>query len=384
MHAVTKERIVTEAAAQPFETIELLRPLLPTAKDIAPYLERIDAARWYSNFGPLEQELRGRLATHFGVTAECTITASSATAGLISVLRALNLPRDSFCLVPSWTFVATPASALASELTPYFIDVNEQSWALDPEEVKAAIKNIHGVISAVLVVAPFGKPVDIAAWDRFTAETSIPVVVDAASGFDSFRTSSFGRTPVVFSMHATKVLGCGEGAVIVSRDTSLLRHVHEQTNFGYYTRRISIPGINSKMSEYTAAVAHAALDIWPARRAQWQATLDTCQRALAPVATKHDLTLWFPDDAVTTTCNIRLPSLAADLVISQLQVRGIKARQWWDKGCHRQPAYAKYPHGDLAVTDRLGASVVSLPLYVDIPPEHLATVAHTLDDVLSR
>lgn len=384
MHALTKEPMVTEPATQAFENVELMRPLLPTAADIAPYLKRIDEARWYSNFGPLEQELRTRLGAHFGVTAEHTITASSATSGLIAVLRALNLPRDSYCLVPSWTFVATPASAIAAELTPYFIDVKEETWALDPEMVKKEITKVNGVISAVLVVAPLGKPVDVAAWDRFTAETSIPVVIDAASGFDCFRTSTFGKTAVVFSLHATKVLGCGEGAVIVSRDTALLRHVHEQTNFGYYTRRISIPGINSKMSEYTAAVAHAALDVWPTRRAQWLRTLETAKCELEPVAKKHKLLLWFPDDAVTTTCNIRLPTETADLVISQLQVRGVKARQWWDKGCFKQPAYAKYPHGDLSITEKLGASMVSLPFYVDIPPEHLAIVARTLDEVLSR
>lgn len=370
--------------AASFETVEILRPLLPRAADIMPYLERIDTARWYSNFGPLEQELRGRLASHFGVTAEHTITASSATSGLIAVLRALNLPKHSYCLVPSWTFVATPASAIAAEMTPYFIDVDEATWALDPEKVKEEIKRIDGVIGAVLVVSPFGKPLDIAAWDRFTAETSIPVVVDAASGFDSFRKVTFGKTAVVFSMHATKVLGVGEGAVVISNDTALLRHVHEQTNFGYYTRRISIPGINSKMSEYTAAVAHAALDVWPGRREQWCVTTETCKRALSPLAQKHQFMLWFPDDAVTTTCNIRLPTLTADKVISQLQVRGIKARQWWDKGCHRQPAYAQYPRHDLSVTEKLGASVVSLPFYVDIPPHHLALVASTLDDVLSR
>jgi dTDP-4-amino-4,6-dideoxygalactose transaminase len=369
---------------QPFETIDLLRPLLPQAKDILRYLERIDTARWYSNFGPLEQELRSRLAEHFGVTAECTVTASSATSGLIAVLRALNLPKDSYCLVPSWTFVASPASAIAAEMTPYFIDVDPNTWALDPEAVKKQIAQVKGVIGAVLVVAPFGKPVDIQAWDRFTAETSIPVVVDAASGFDSFRNVKFGKTTVVFSMHATKVLGVGEGAVVVSRDTALLRHVHEQTNFGYYTRRISIPGINSKMSEYTAAVGHAALDLWPQRRQQWLAITEVCKRALTPVAQKHNLTLWFPEDAVTTTCNVRLPTVSADSVISQLQVRGIKARQWWDKGCHVQPAYASYPHGDLSVTQQLGASVVSLPFYVDIAPQHLATVATTLDDILSR
>lgn len=366
------------------ETVELMRPLLPTAEAIAPYLNRIDAARWYSNFGPLEQELRGRVAKHFNISPECTITASNATAALTSVLRGLNLPKDSYCLVPSWTFVASPASAIAAEMTPYFMEVDEATWALDPEQVKKSLAGIKGVIGAVLVVAPFGMPIDIQAWDRFTAETSIPVVVDAAPGFDSFRNVKFGKTAVVFSMHATKVLGAGEGAIVVSKDTALIRHVHEQTNFGYYTRRISIPGTNSKMSEYTAAVALAALDGWDKRREQWVATSDYCKSVLEPLAKKHNLILWMPDDAVTTTCSVRLPTQDADKVISQLQVRGIKARQWWDKGCHVQPAYANYPHNDLSVTKALGASVVSLPFYVDIPNHHLDLVARALDEVLSQ
>ena len=378
MTALMKEVPVT----QTHETIDIMRPLLPTAADIAPYLTRIDAARWYSNFGPLERELRARLATHFHVTSEHIVTAASATAGLISVLRALNLPKDSLCLVPSWTFVATPASAIAAEMTPYFIDVDETTWALDPEAVKQQISTINGVIGAVLVVAPFGRTVDIAAWDRFTAQTSIPVVIDAASCIDSFRDVAFGKTSVVFSMHATKIIGIGEGAAIVSTDTALLRHVQEQTNFGYYTRRISTPGINSKLSEYAAAVGLAAFDVWPARREQWVATTERAKQALNPEAKAHALGQWWVDDAVSTTCHVRLTSATADRVISQLQVRGIKARQWWDKGCHVQPAYAHYPRGDLSVTERLGASVVALPFYVDIPPHQLSTVASTLDAIL--
>ena len=368
------------ALTQPHEIIEILRPLLPPAEAVLPYLKRIDEARWYSNFGPLERALRQRLAAHFTV-----LTAASATAGLISTLRALNLPRDSFCLVPSWTFVASPAAAIAAELHPYFLDVDATSWALTPELVKKQIADIRGVIGAVLVVAPFGNTVDIRAWDAFTAETSIPVVIDAASCIDSFRDAAFGRTPVVFSMHATKIIGVGEGAVILSKDTGLLRHVQEQTNFGYYTRRISTPGINSKMSEYSAAVGLAALDLWPERRAQWVATTQHCREALTPVADKHGLELWLPPPrAVSTTCQVRLPTPTADAVISQLQVRGIKARQWWDKGCHTQPAYAHYPRSALTVTEALGASTVALPFYADIPPRHLDRVAAVLDQVLSQ
>ena len=378
MHALAKEHPVE----QPFETVEMFRPLLPDADAILPYIKRIDASRWYANFGPLEQELRARLAAHFKVGVECAVTASSATAGLISVLRALNLPRDSYCLVPSWTFVATPASAIGAEMIPYFVDVDPVTWALDPEAVKKQMTQVKGVIGAVLVVAPFGMTVDIAAWDKFTAETGVPVVVDAASCIDSFRNVKFGKTAVVFSMHATKIIGVGEGAIIISTDTGLIRHTQEQTNFGYYTRRISIAGVNSKMNEYNAAVGLAALDHWPTRRAEWVKTTELCKAGLEPLAKKHGLTLWFPEDSVSTTCNIRLPALTADTVISQLQIRGIKARQWWDKGCHTQPAYAKYPHADLDVTKQLGASVVSLPFYVDIAPRQLAHVAASLSEIL--
>ena len=380
MHALEMERPVE----QTFETVDIFRPLLPRAEEIMPYLKRIDDARWYANFGPLEQELRVRLASHFKVSVECTVTAASATAGLTSVLRALNLPRDSFCLVPSWTFVATPASAIAAEMTPYFIDVDPITWTLHPEAVKKQMTQVKGVIGAVLVVAPFGMTVDIQAWDKFTAETGVPVVIDAASCIDSFRNVKFGKTAVVFSMHATKIIGVGEGAIVISTDTGLIRHTQEQTNFGYYTRRISIPGINSKMNEYNAAVGLAALDGWPERRKQWAIIQDICKAGLEPLAKKHGLTLWFPEDAVSTTCNVRLPAETADAVISQLQVRGIKARQWWDKGCHTQPAYAKYPHSDLNVTKMLGASVISLPFYVDIDPRQLARVASSLSEILEN
>ncbi|PZP86495.1 MAG: hypothetical protein DI582_02580 [Azospirillum brasilense] len=380
MIALRKEMTVT----QPNQTIEVMRPLLPEAQHILPYLERIDTARWYSNFGPLERELRARLAQHFSLNVEYAVTAANATAGLISVLRAMNLPRDAYCLVPSWTFVATPASAIGAEMIPYFVDVDEHSWALTPEIAKREIAKVNGVVGAVLVVAPFGKTVDIAAWDAFTAETSVPVVVDAASCIDSFRNVTFGRTPVVFSMHATKIIGVGEGAVIISKDTGLLRHVQEQTNFGYYTRRISTVGVNAKMSEYSAAVGLAALDIWPQRRQMWEQTTQRCEQALAPLVKKHGIAPWFPEDAVSTTCNVRLPHEQVDAVISQMQVRGIKARQWWDKGCHVQPAYARFPRTELPVTERLGRSVIGLPFYADIPPEHLAITAQVLDEILAR
>ncbi len=377
----TNAKPASPAALPDLGNIDLMRPLLPDAEAILPYIKRIDSSRWYSNFGPLVMELQERMKSHFCSGVEC-VTASSGTAGLISTIRAMNLPHNSYCLMPSWTFVGTPATAMAAGMTPYFIDVDNDTWALEPEYVKRIIKNIRGVIGAVIVVAPFGRIIDVEAWDKFSYDTSIPVVIDAAAGFDWFRNSPMGKTPVVISLHATKVMGVGEGGLVLCRDSALIRHVQEQTNFGFYTRHVSTPGINCKMSEYAAAVAHAALDQWTDKRRQWEKTTHLYMDALEPLAEKYGFELWLDRENVVSTCNIRLGDNIADRVISQLRVYGIKARRWWDDGCHRQPAYAGFPREDLTVTENISSSLVSLPFYIDIPEDHIAFTSGKLAQIL--
>ena len=64
-------------------------------------------------------------------------------------------------------------------------------------------------------VAPFGRPIDVEAWDRFRSSSGLAVVIDAAAGFDAV--AATGTTAVV-SLHATKVLGIGEGGFILCTD----------------------------------------------------------------------------------------------------------------------------------------------------------------------
>ncbi|MET0183006.1 MAG: DegT/DnrJ/EryC1/StrS family aminotransferase, partial [Caulobacterales bacterium] len=96
--------------------IPVCRPWAPPAHAIAPYLERIDAARWYSNFGPLVLELEDRLAARFQ-SGTRIVTVTNGTLALALTLRA-RAPRGGLCLIPSWTFVATAHAALLAGLTP--------------------------------------------------------------------------------------------------------------------------------------------------------------------------------------------------------------------------------------------------------------------------
>lgn len=359
-------------------TIQLMRPLLPTHERIIPYLKQIDGNRWYSNFGPLVMQLGARMAEHFHTGPGSVIMMSNGTAGLTNIMRALNLPRGTHCILPAWTFMATAAAVIAVGMVPYFVDVDEHTWALDPEAVKAHVKALDGKVSAVMVVAPFGAPIDTLAWDEFTEETGLPVIIDAAAGFDAFSKlphSRPRRNPVMISLHATKSLGIGEGGMVISTDTKLIERVQEMSNFGFSAeRQIRVPGTNGKMSEYNAAVGLAALDEWPNKRAAWWALKDYYATVMGNIEALTGANPWLAEDWVGSTLNIRLPTPAALSVIARLNAAGIESRQWWGKGCHAHPAYYPFPRSLLPVTDRLAESVLALPFTLDMQKRDIDTV----------
>jgi len=365
--------------------IPLMKPLLPDLSLIEPYLKTIDENRWYSNFGPLVLSLEERMAEFFGVTSGGVVSLSSGTAGLVNTLRAFNLPTDSCCLVPSWTFVATAAAPIAAGLKPYFLDVDKESWSLTPEIAIEALDNIDEQVSAAIVTSPFGAPVVTKAWDQFTKDTGVQVIIDAAAGFYSFSTikdSKPTNTPVMISLHATKLCGCGEGGLVISQNPTLIRKIKEISNFGFSgSREIRIPGTNGKMSEYSAAVGHTALDHWAEKRKQW---IDLRHKYLERLSNIGNgiKNIWISDDWAAATCNIRLNNENVDEVMDRLNEKGIESRQWWDKGCHKQPAYASYPRTDLPVTEALAESVLALPFSIDLSEEEIDYITSTLSEIL--
>lgn len=367
------------------DRIPVFKPLLPAAEVLLPYLQRIDAARWYSNMGPLVREFELRLGDHFGVPADQVVTCVNGTIGLALALRALGARAESYCAMPSWTFVATPAAAMTAGLKPLLLDVDRESWALDPSAVSDAMSEFD--IGAVIPVAPFGAPIDVRAWNDFQGRTGIPVIIDAAAGFDSFAANTLsvgGQSPFMISFHATKVLAMGEGAAIIARDPELARELRKLSNFGFLgSRTATIPGINAKISEYAAAVGLASLDEWSHRRPQWE---DMSASFLARVAKRSELSAvpgmgrgW-----VSVYGNVQLPErYAISSVIPALQRCGIEARTWWGEGCHRQPAYQTCARRDLSNTEYLGRRVLGLPFWLGLDEPILDAMFDRLDEVLT-
>ncbi len=346
------------------------RPRLPTARQITPYLEEIDRRRWYSNFGSAASRLADQLAAHFGLRSGQCITASSGTdaltAALIGTAGRAGADRP-YCLMPSYTFVATPGAALNAGYQPYFVDIDPRSLAISPERLLD-----HPILpqaGAVIVVGPYGRPVPHAEWQEFSRQSGVPVVIDAAAGIDAIAANpeeAVGDLPVMLSLHATKVFGVGEGGLILCRDAELLLRCGRALNFGFLdSREALVAGFNGKMSEYHAAVGLAALDAWPQTRAGFLSTAQAYRRAAQRWGIGDKI---IAETGWASSYVLYRAKTAAEAAAAQqsLARAGIDFRLWYGIGCHAQPGYAEFARDPLPVTDDIAPRVIGLPVAVDL------------------
>ena len=365
----------------PLTKIPVARPRLPRLGALAPYIERIDDARWYSNFGPMCEAFEARLAARFGLEPTRICTISNATLGLELALKAAGAKAGTLCLVPSWTFSASVHAVMEAGLVPCLMDVDD-TGVITPARVRAALARAPGEVGAVMPVAVCGQPIDPLMWDALSIETGIPVVLDAAPGFDGVKPSSLLS---VVSLHATKVLGIGEGGFVMSTDAALVRSFRLKSNFGFQgTREALTPATNGKLSEYAAAIGLAGLDEWPVRRAAFQKAARRYRENLRDVP-GASLPAGWGEDWVSTTCVVTLDDPAATApVLERLHAARVETRAWWGRGMHTHRAFADLPRLPLPMTERLAGTVLGLPFFIDMGAEQIDRVCTVLRKELIR
>jgi dTDP-4-amino-4,6-dideoxygalactose transaminase len=339
------------------EKVRVLVPRLPEATALLPYLARIDANRIYSNYGPLSREFAAGLGQLTGA-AGVTLTGNGTSA--IELALRVRAPRPGLCLMPAFTFIASAHAVCNAGLTPFLLNVNSDTLELTPEIVTIALPNLPTPPVAVLVVSAFGAPPDQKGWADFEERHGIPVVFDAAAATTAL--SGIGRQPVCVSLHATKVLGIGEGGAILCADTTVTERATAMTGFGFLgaDRVSAIRGGNYRISEYAAAVGLAALQALPQRVDTLRLLSNAYRARLQGRAARlqHGAGDW-----VTMTLNVILPPQIVAPTLGRLTEANIEWRYWWGMGCHRHPAFADVPRADLTRTDALAPRVLGLPFH---------------------
>jgi dTDP-4-amino-4,6-dideoxygalactose transaminase len=242
----------------------------------------------------LERELAGLAAAPFAVAV------SNGTMGLELGLKALNIAAGGRVLLPALTFPATASAVVRAGLTPVFADIDAHTLSLSPESARRAMAAT--AIDAVLTVSVHGHLHDPEAWDAFSAEHGVPVLIDAAgvAGYQKIGST----TSAVFSLHATKPLGIGEGGFLATASSDVAEQVRCLSNFGFQSGQARSIGTNAKLSEYHAAVGLAAVANWPAIKAARQVVYQDYVRLLDCPELRAGVSL--------ATGSVRAPTSACD------------------------------------------------------------------------
>lgn len=361
--------------------IPLLVPDMPTTAEILPWLKQMDENRWYTNFGPLNQLFSEQLLAHFKpVCPHYITTINNATIGLELSLQALGLPLKSAVLVPAFTFVATATAVVRAGLTPIIADIDPNSWLLTPEIALEAAR--HYKFAAVMPVSSLGCPQDVLAWDAFTKATGIPVIIDAAGAFGNQKTGT--KTTLVFSLHATKALGVGEGGFIISPDHDLIKRIRVLSNFGMgalpeQPRMVQEAGTNGKLSEYHAGVGLAALARWPEREHARLTLFKSYRQAL--LSELPDIQFQAGcEQFIHTILAVRLPpDLNIAHLCADLAGEGIATIRWYYPPIHQHQAFAHFPHaGALNHINEIAPSILGLPFHLHLSANDINVIVHTL------
>ena len=376
---------VSDLPASP--TVPVLRPLLPSADRLLPYLRRIDAMRLYSNHGPLSLELKARLAGALGLPADGLVCASSGTAALVgAILGAAGraAPDRPLAIIPALTFAATASAVKQCGYQPYLADVDAESWMLAANQLIDHPERRR--VGLVVPVAPFGRPVAQEPWRRWRATTGIPVVIDGAASFAGLaeRPEEFlGAIPVAISFHATKAFATGEGGAVATRDVTLAKRSDQALNFGISgARDCAMASTNGKMSEYHAAVGLAELDGWPGKLGAFRAVAQHYRQVLAAAGLAERFH-GAPDIGPNYALFRCRDDLEAGRMKHSLRQAGIDFRLWYGRGLHHQTYYVNLPQDALGVTDEIAPCLLGVPMAPDLGEKAVECVARVLSGRLA-
>lgn len=237
--------------------IPVTKPYLPDRARLDSYIDRIYEKCWLTNNGPLVQELTARLQEYLGV--EHLLLVSNGTLALQIAYRALDI-KDTALTTP-FSFVATTSSLVWEGITPKFVDIDSETFCMNPDLIEEAITPD---VSAIVPVHVFGNACEVERIDEIAKKHNLKVIYDAAHAFGvKYKNDSilnYGDASTL-SFHATKLFHTIEGGAIIFKEKEALERAKLLINFGIDgPDSIAGLGINAKMNEFQAAMGLAVLD----------------------------------------------------------------------------------------------------------------------------
>lgn len=338
--------------------------------------------------GPEVTELETRLKAMSG--APHAIACANGTDALALPLMAWGLRPNDAVFVPSFTFASTAEVVPWLGATPVFVDIDPDTWCMDPEALKASIAKVkaEGKLNPRVVIAVdlFGQPADYRRIAPIARENGLKLIADSAQGFGC---TLDGNHPIhwadiaTLSFYPAKPLGCyGDGGAMLIKsdeDRAVIKslHIHGEGSERYEYARI---GMNSRLDTIQAAILLVKMDVFEDEIRWRNEAADRYRKGFGDIVKTPPVI----DGAISAWAQYTIEVDDREAFRKSLADDGIPTAIYYPRPLHTQPPYARFAaHSvSLANTERAAARVVSLPMDSDLGGERQDRVIAAVRKVL--
>ena len=328
--------------------------------------------------GPEVAELEAELAAYCG--AKYCISCANGTDALQIALMALGVGHGDEVITPGFTYIATAETVALLGAKPIYVDIDEQTYNIDPAKIEAAITD---KTKAIIPVSLYGQCADFDAVNAIAAKHKLPVIEDAAQSFGAiYKGTKSGNLSTIActSFFPSKPLGCyGDGGAIFTNDEQLATVIRQTARHGQDRRYHHIRvGVNSRLDTLQAAILLPKLAILEEEMqlrqqvAQMYATALQAAGLAAPFIEPHNRSAY-------AQFTIRIKNRSA--VQTALKEAGIPTAVHYPIPLNKQPAVAS--DVSLPVGDLVAEEVLSLPMHPYMTQEQVQQVVAALKSALN-
>lgn len=328
--------------------------------------------------GAVVAEFEQAFAAYCGV--KHAIATSNGTTALHIALLAHGIGEGDEVVTSPFTFIASANSILYTGARPVFVDIEPDTFNIDPAQIEDAITPRT---KAIMPVHLYGNPADMDAIVEIADRHGLAVIEDAAQAHGAEvagrRVGGFGTG--AFSFYPTKNMTTGEGGIVTTDDDAVAERARLLRAHGASERyRHTTLGFNFRMTDIHAAIGvaqMAKIDGWTEARRRNAALLTELlgDAVVTPVARS-----WARH--VYHQYTVRIPDGRGELP-SRLAERGVGSGVHYPIPIHQQPLYLELgfvdslPNAELAARD-----VLSLPVHPMLSEADLATIATTVRELV--
>jgi dTDP-4-amino-4,6-dideoxygalactose transaminase len=340
--------------------ITVTKTYIPPLEEYTDYLKKIWHTSHVTNNGPLCQQLSEDIAIYLRV-ANLELVANG-TLALQLAIKALDLHGE--IITTPYSYVATTSSILWESCELVFVDIEDQTFCINPDLIEAAITE---KTSAILATHVYGYPCNIKKIQEIADEHKLKVIYDGAH---TFGVRLLGESILLhgdcstLSFHATKLFHTVEGGAVVSKDPEISNRISLMKKFGHIGEDDYLDiGINAKMSELHAAMGLSVLpkvsDIIAYRKkcsGWYDEQLEGCmlQRPIPPVGLEYNYG-YYPVLLPSNEDMIRVRQALLDI--------GISTRRYFYPSLNTLPYVKPEIRRACPVSEDVSSRVLCLPLY---------------------